>query len=170
MHKTALQMKAILENVTNLRPNGDDFRWYLKFKCNNCGEESDKWMYLSLEETFPMKGSKGEAHLVTKCKMCSRDCSVDVFPKPLDILSDMISKYTNEDSNTFKTIAAFDCRGLSIIDYSPRIGFVCEGTDSGTAFDDVNLEDNDWVDYDEKSNASVRVYDLQFKFITMKGK
>lgn len=23
-----------------------------------------------------MKGSRGEANLVTKCKMCSRDCSV----------------------------------------------------------------------------------------------
>lgn len=28
--KIALQLKATLENVTNLRPVGEDFRWYLK--------------------------------------------------------------------------------------------------------------------------------------------
>ncbi|CAG2184197.1 unnamed protein product, partial [Oppiella nova] len=108
------QMKASLENVTNLVPTGDDFRWYLKFKCNNCGEESDKWIYLSLEEKFPMKGSKGEAHLVSKCKMCSRDCSVDIIPE-------MITQYTSDDSNSFKTICGFDCRGVSVIDFSPRV-------------------------------------------------
>ncbi|KAG3283198.1 hypothetical protein H1C71_033726 [Ictidomys tridecemlineatus] len=30
MGKIALQLKATLENVTNLRPVGEDFRWYLK--------------------------------------------------------------------------------------------------------------------------------------------
>lgn len=30
--KVALQLKATLENVTNLRPVGEDFRWYLKVR------------------------------------------------------------------------------------------------------------------------------------------
>lgn len=30
--KIALQLKATLENVTNLRPVGEDFRWYLKVR------------------------------------------------------------------------------------------------------------------------------------------
>ncbi|MEJ1270722.1 hypothetical protein NN561_001549 [Cricetulus griseus] len=34
MGKIALQLKATLENVTNLRPLGEDF---LKMKCGNCG-------------------------------------------------------------------------------------------------------------------------------------
>ncbi len=87
-----------------------------------------------------------------------------------DIIPEMITKYTSDDSNSFKTICGFDCRGVSIIDFSPRVGFTCEATDSGTRFEDVNLEDNDWCDYDETSNASVRVSDLEFKFVTIKGK
>jgi len=158
--KTCLQISANLENVTNLVSFGDDFRWYLMMRCNNCGEET-KWLYLSLEERFPMKGSKGNANLIYKCKMCSRDCSVDILPE-------MIAKYTIDDSNTFKTIVGFDCRGLSIIDFSPRIGFVCEGIENGTKFNEVNLEDKEWVDYDEKSNVSVGIYELKHKFITTK--
>ncbi|XP_036899134.1 CXXC motif containing zinc binding protein isoform X2 [Sturnira hondurensis] len=46
--KIALQLKATLENVTNLRPVGEDFRWYLKMKCGNCGEISEKWQYIRL--------------------------------------------------------------------------------------------------------------------------
>lgn len=30
MQKIGLQLKATLENITNLRPVGEDFRWYLK--------------------------------------------------------------------------------------------------------------------------------------------
>jgi len=80
----------------------------------------------------------------------------------------MITKYTFEDSNQLKTIVGFDCRGLSIIDFSPRIGFSCEGLESGTQFSDINLSEKEWVDYDEKSSLSVGVYELEHKFVTIK--
>lgn len=35
--KIALQLKATLENVTNLRPVGEDFRWYLKVRLEGPG-------------------------------------------------------------------------------------------------------------------------------------
>ncbi|XP_016660101.1 CXXC motif containing zinc binding protein isoform X2 [Acyrthosiphon pisum] len=165
MVKIALQIKANLENVTELTPDGEDFRWYLKFRCTNCGEESDKWIYLSQDITVPMKGSRGQANLVTKCKMCSRDSSLVLFS---DILPDTISKYTIEDSNKFKSIVTFDCRGISIIDFSPRNGFKCCGIETNTKFEDVNLEEKEWVDYDERQNQPVGIYDVQYQFVTVK--
>ncbi|XP_060842766.1 CXXC motif containing zinc binding protein isoform X1 [Rhopalosiphum padi] len=161
MVKIALQIKANLENVTELTPDGEDFRWYLKFRCTNCGEESDKWIYLSQDVTVPMKGSRGQANLVTKCKMCSRDSSLDILP-------DTISKYTIEDSNKFKSIVTFDCRGISIIDFSPRNGFKCIGIETNTKFEDINLEEKEWVDYDERQNQPVGIYDVQHQFVTTK--
>ena len=83
-------------------------------------------------------------------------------------MPDLISKYTIDDSNNYKTIVAFDCRGLEIIDFSPRTGFVCEGAESGTQFNEVNLEEREWVDYDEKASQSVGIYELEHKFITIK--
>ena len=32
MQKIALQFKAQLDNITDLRPVGEDFRWYLKVR------------------------------------------------------------------------------------------------------------------------------------------
>jgi hypothetical protein len=34
LQKIGLQLKANLENVTNLTPTGDDFRWYIKVRCH----------------------------------------------------------------------------------------------------------------------------------------
>ncbi|KAF3858680.1 hypothetical protein F7725_011881 [Dissostichus mawsoni] len=68
MVKFGLQFKATLENVTNVKPLGDDFRWFLK----------------------------------------------------------------EENSERFKTMVQFECRGLEPIDFQPQ----------------------DWTDYDEKVNES----------------
>lgn len=55
--KIALQLKATLENVTNLRPVGEDFRWYLK-------------------DSVALKGGRGSASMVQKCKLCARENSI----------------------------------------------------------------------------------------------
>lgn len=45
LQKIALQLKATLENVTNLRPVGEDFRWYLKVrrKADPSWEWEEQW-------------------------------------------------------------------------------------------------------------------------------
>ncbi|XP_025062447.1 UPF0587 protein C1orf123 homolog isoform X4 [Alligator sinensis] len=79
MGKIGLQLKATLENITGLRPVGEDFRWYLKLKCGNCGEVSEKWQYLRLMDSAPLKGGRGSATMVQKCKLCSRENSIDIL-------------------------------------------------------------------------------------------
>eukprot|EP00062_Callorhinchus_milii_P025601 gi/632986761/ref/XP_007910417.1/ PREDICTED: UPF0587 protein C1orf123 homolog isoform X2 [Callorhinchus milii] len=79
MVKFGLQVKATLENISKLRPDGEDFRWYLKLKCANCREASDKWQYISLMESVPLKGGRSSASMVQKCKLCSRENSIDIL-------------------------------------------------------------------------------------------
>ncbi|EDL90423.1 similar to RIKEN cDNA 0610037L13, isoform CRA_e [Rattus norvegicus] len=79
MGKIALQLKATLENVTNLRPVGEDFRWYLKMKCGNCGEISEKWQYIRLMDSVALKGGRGSASMVQKCKLCARENSIEIL-------------------------------------------------------------------------------------------
>uniref|UniRef100_A0A3B4H1X7 CXXC motif containing zinc binding protein n=1 Tax=Pundamilia nyererei TaxID=303518 RepID=A0A3B4H1X7_9CICH len=129
-------MGATLENVTNVRPLGDDFRWFLKLKCGNCGEIPDKWQYVTLVESVPLKGGRGSASMVQKCKLCSRENSID-------ILGDTITPYNAENSETFKTMVQFECRGLEPVDFQPQ----------------------DWTDYDEKISESVGIYEVTHQFI-----
>ncbi|XP_074190841.1 CXXC motif containing zinc binding protein isoform X1 [Rhinolophus sinicus] len=113
MGKIALQLKATLENVTNLRPVGEDFRWYLKMKCGNCGEISDKWQYIRLMDSVALKGGRGSASMVQKCKLCARENSIE-------ILSSTIKSYNAEDNEKFKTVVEFECRGLEPVDFQPQ--------------------------------------------------
>lgn len=59
--------------------------------------------------------------------MCSRENSID-------IIKDSILPY--DTSESFKTIVAFDCRGIEPVDFSPRVGFKASGE---ATFEDVSL-------------------------------
>ncbi|XP_064607064.1 CXXC motif containing zinc binding protein-like [Liolophura sinensis] len=159
--KIGLQINVNLENLTKFRPEGDDFRWYVKLKCANCGEETTSFQYMCLEESHPVKGGRGSASLVIKCHLCGRENTID-------IIKDSLKSYDADDVGKFKTIVVFDCRGVEPTDFSPRTGFVAEGTDSGVQFNEITLSDGDWCDYDERSKVSVGVYEFQHKFVKSK--
>ncbi|XP_035583636.1 CXXC motif containing zinc binding protein-like isoform X1 [Zalophus californianus] len=139
MGKIALQLKATLENVTNLRPLGEDFRWYLK-------------------DSVALKGGRGSASMVQKCKLCARENSIK-------ILSSTIKSYNAEDNEKFKTIVEFECRGFEAVDFQPQAGFAAEGVESGTVFSHINLQEKDWTDYDEKAQESVGIYEVTHQFV-----
>ncbi|XP_025110791.1 UPF0587 protein v1g245604-like [Pomacea canaliculata] len=160
MPKVALQIQAQMENITNLKTEGDDFRWYLKLKCENCGEETPDYVYLTASENYPLAGGRGDASLVLKCKLCKRENSIDIIP-------DSFAPYTAEDAGKFKTIVKFDCRGVSPTEFSPRVGWIAEGTESGTPFS-IDLSEKEWYDYDEKAGESVSISEAGFQFVHVK--
>eukprot|EP01134_Creolimax_fragrantissima_P000981 CFRG0981T1 len=146
-----LQIKLELEGVTEIKPDPDDFRWYLKIRCGSCGEENKHWVYIEEDQIVEIPGSRGgEANLVIKCELCSRSNSISIVEKS-------VKPYMFEDAGSFKTIAAFECRGVEAVDFSPRVGFKAKGKDSGTPFEEVDLTEKEWFDYDEKAGESVSI-------------
>ncbi|CAH8618252.1 unnamed protein product [Heterobilharzia americana] len=131
---TGVQINCELTNLTNLSPSGDDFRWYLKAKCGNCGEDTHDYIYLCSLERTPIHDSRGDANLVVRCKFCNRVSNADLVPGS-------ITPYLLEDSGQFKTIVKFDCRGLEFTEFSPRVGWSASGANSGVVFDDISLID-----------------------------
>jgi len=154
MVKLELLFKADLENIVKLTPTVDK-RWFIKTRCSNCGHETKDWIYLSLEETFPISGSRGKAHYVAKCHECKRENSIEIL---------QIGSYVSENSGQFQSLAQFDCRGLEIIDYDPRSGFVAECVSSHEMVDTVEFQEGDWTYYDESSKQSVGIYGVKTKF------
>ncbi|KAF6770301.1 hypothetical protein AHF37_11292, partial [Paragonimus kellicotti] len=136
-----LQLKCDLTNLTDLLPSGQDFRWYVQapsrslrqqVRCSNCGQESPDMVYICPGERVALKDSRGDANLTIRCKFCNRVSSVD-------LLSETQSAYSAEDSGQFKTVVVFECRGLELLTFSPRVGWTARGVDSGTLFSDVPL-------------------------------
>ena len=88
-----------------------------------------------------MPGSRGSANLVMRCKFCKRESSARkaflyVFRMKgrergrfivIHLLlyylefEPKIGAYSAEKNNDFQKIAQFDCRGLELVDFSPRV-------------------------------------------------
>ena len=63
------------------------------------------------------QGGRGEANLVSKCKLCSRENSID-------IIADSVASYDADNSDSWKTVVVMDCRGMEPVEFSPRNGYV----------------------------------------------
>ncbi|THD25839.1 Ribosomal RNA assembly protein [Fasciola hepatica] len=138
--RLGLQLKCDLTNVTDLNPNGQDFRWYVQPKCGNCGQDSSDFVYVCAAERVTLKGSRGDTNLAIRCKFCSR----------------------------IGHVAVFECRGVELIAFSPRIGWTAVGTETKTFFGDISLSDDNWCDYDETGNCEVSVFNVESRFIKLK--
>ncbi|KAF5398044.1 hypothetical protein PHET_08601 [Paragonimus heterotremus] len=158
--RIGLQLKCDLTNLTDLLPSGQDFRWYVQVRCSNCGQESPDMVYICPGERVALKDSRGDASLTIRCKFCNRVSSVD-------LLSETQAAYTAEDSGQFKTIVVFECRGLELLKFSPRVGWTARGVTSDTLFSDVSLTDNNWCDYDDSGQCEVNIFNVESRFVKL---
>ncbi|KAG0344906.1 hypothetical protein BG004_004099 [Podila humilis] len=156
----ALQIKAELENVTDLIPADADHTWHFKVQCTGCREVDRNWITMNAVDKAELSSGRGEANLVMKCKFCKRESSADFASKPV--------AYEIENNHKFATIITIECRGLEPIDFEPRLGWKAKGAESGTPFEDVDLSEGEWVEYDEKSELPVGISNIEAKFVKVK--
>ncbi|XP_013117365.1 UPF0587 protein CG4646 [Stomoxys calcitrans] len=162
MVRVGLQISANLENIEELKTCHPDYSFFVKLTCTNCGETSDKWHDITESERTQQDSRNPDGfNFYMKCKMCSRENSIDIVEK-----SNVA--YTQEDSGKFKTIVVFDCRGSEPVEFSPRVGWIVKSAENGQTFENVDLSEDDWVDYDEKNSNSVGIYEFASKFIKLK--
>ncbi|CAI2164069.1 16973_t:CDS:2 [Funneliformis geosporum] len=148
MVKLALLFKAELENVTDVGPGDDDYEWHFKVKCTSCNEVNNNWVGVNRLDQNEIPGSRGKANLVMRCKFCKRESSAQFDPSP-------VKPYTIESSGNFAQMITIECRGLELIDFEPR---------ARTKFEDIDLTDGDWAEYDEKGGIPVGISEVQAKF------
>ncbi|VDM56082.1 unnamed protein product, partial [Angiostrongylus costaricensis] len=86
-----------------------------QFRCTNCGESRDYWQYVVVNEVLDIPGSRGEANLVEKCKLCNRMSTVS-------IVKDSLGSYSSTEHNEeWQSMIQLDCRGLEPIDFDFRV-------------------------------------------------
>lgn len=155
VYKVAI--KAQFENVTDLEAPGEDFQYCIKTQCNTCNEVSEKWQYVSWDEQVEMPGSRGTCNMLYKCKLCNRVNTMDVLVQKKKL-------YTADDVPKMKEVIAFECRGMSVVNFKFGKGWQCKGSESGTPFLDLDL-DEEWCDYDEDGNCPVGISELEYKIV-----
>lgn len=79
-----------------------------------------------------------------------------------------IAPYIEADVGKFKSIVSFDCRGIEPIEFSPKSGWIAKAVENGQTFEDIDLSEDDWVDYDEKNKESVGITEFKSQFVKLK--
>lgn len=132
------------------------FEFTFKIRCNSCREVHGNDVNINQYEKHSIQGSRGEANFVFRCKNCKRESSANVTTTK--------NNYNIENSGKNVTLLKMDPRGIDFVEFVPVGQFRCKG-ESGTAFDEVELEDGEWYDYDEKSGEEVSITDVKWDII-----
>ncbi|KAJ2493397.1 hypothetical protein IWW37_000681 [Coemansia sp. RSA 2050] len=151
-----VRIKAELENVTDFQPVDIEHTWNFRVECSSCRVLSKK------VDKMVMSGGRDTANMVIKCHFCKREGSLDIAEGPFP--------YTADDSGAMATILIVDCRGLDLKEFEPRGGWRATGTESKALFDDVDLGEMEWYDYDEEAAVPVSVKDIKCEFVVSKKK
>lgn len=79
MVKIGLQIRCSLENVDELKTNHPNYSFFLKVKCSNCGEKSEKWHDLTENEKQNEDSRNPNGfNFFMKCRLCYRENSIDI--------------------------------------------------------------------------------------------
>ncbi|KAK0645343.1 UPF0587 protein C2D10.03c [Lasiodiplodia hormozganensis] len=156
----ALTLTAELEGVTDLKPNDtqeNPFYYTFKVQCTSCREIHPNWVSVSRFEQNEQSGSRGEANFVWKCKNCKREHSANITEAP--------KSYHQQSPPKSQKIITFDCRGLEFVEFKPDGEWSATGLESGSKFDQIDLTEGDWFDYDEKAGEEVSIKDLKWDIV-----
>ncbi|KAJ5713516.1 uncharacterized protein N7483_010697 [Penicillium malachiteum] len=151
----SLVLKAELEGVTSLRPTDTEENPYFytfKVQCSSCRETHPNWVSFNRFEQHEIPGSRGEANFVWKCRLCTKTHSASITVGPLT--------FEAEGKKGGQKIIEMDCRGLEFVDFKADGEWEAKGTETSTPFTGIDLMEDEWYDYDEKSSEEVSIKDV----------
>jgi len=99
-------------------------------------------------------GRGGMANFVWKCGLCKREASARFEPS-------FPTRTYSAENGQLAPFITLDCRNLEFIGFDPIGTWRCVGAESGTEFKDVELDQGEWVDYDEKAAQPVGVSNVK---------
>lgn len=79
MVKIGLQIKANLEYVERVTTCHPQYEWFLQLRCNGCGETSPTWHDVTEDERTSHKHGRSDTNYLAKCKLCSRENSLEIL-------------------------------------------------------------------------------------------
>lgn len=155
MVKYFLKAKAELAQVRELQPvdtTESPFEYTFTIQCTNCRETHDKPVTINRFESHDISGSRGEASFVYRCRICKSEHSAQIER----------TKETVSVSGEWAKLLSIDARGVDFVSFIPEGKFQCVGAESNTKFEEVDLEDLEWYDYDDNKGEEVSVTEVEF--------
>lgn len=104
-----------------------------------------------------LEGSRGEANYIMKWPGSKTQAYIKIVE-----LKGVSGSYTDENSGKWVTVLALECRNLVPTAWRVARDFVAESA-GGHYFEDVDLGEGDWAEYDEENDESVSIMNVECK-------
>lgn len=155
-----LKLTAELTNVTDLEPLDtpqSPYEYVFSVECVSCRETHNKPVSINRFESYDHGDSKGKSNFVFRCKNCKKEGSASIERTVL--------KYTIEDNGKSVSLLHIDSRGFELKDFVADGKFQCKSTTKNTKFDEVDLADHEWYDYDDAASEEVSIVDVKWEIL-----
>ncbi len=86
---------------------------------------------------------------------------VQAYIKIID-LKGVTGNYTEDQSGSWVSVLGLECRNIVPLRWKPSGDFIAESA-GGHYFDNVDLSDGDWAEYDEENDLSVSIMNVEAK-------
>ncbi|CUV05032.1 unnamed protein product [Cryptosporidium hominis] len=136
----------------------ENYTWCFDIE-QSAGSLTKERITVDPNESIEMENSRGIVNFAMKWESDKRQSTITCIK--LNNISRM--KVTSEDEGKLVPVAAFDCRGINLTKWNPSFGYNVI-SNSGKKFENINLEELEWCDFDENSNESVGIYNLNSEF------
>jgi len=156
-----LLIKVEMEGIARLS-FAEGARWCVSLE--NQGERKEN-IYICPDEENEVEGGRGVANFVMKWPESKRQCNISI----IDLKDITRNEYVAGDVDEFVPMVAFECRGCDIVDFKFQDPFTIESL-GGFVFNDVELDDGEWADYDEENDESVMITSVESKIERHSGK
>jgi hypothetical protein len=134
-----LRLAATLEGVRSIAVAGADHNLHVTLLCG-CGDRAPRASVLSWSSTTPIPGSRGEAHLVQKCRGCGRTITVEITSPPEAArLAAPEGASPTEAVEVSGVLAVLDVRGGEPANFDVAGGWVVESASGGARWASVDL-------------------------------
>ncbi|GAW82064.1 hypothetical protein, conserved [Plasmodium gonderi] len=152
MKNTVLRIKADLENVKKLYCD-NDFLWAFNIKDSTSSLTRENIQFRKTD-ILEIPNSRGTANFMVKWTEYPKYSTIN-FVNTKNSCS-----YDSTADNDWQDFAAFECRGIELVEFLPHGNFIVEDT-KGKIYYDVNLSDLNWCDYNQDHEMCVGIYNVE---------
>jgi hypothetical protein len=122
------------------------------------GGEVRKDVTVSEADLQSLDGSRGEAHFVMKWPFSREQAYIKIVAH-----KKVRPCYEEQDAGSFVPVLAMECRNLEPIAWHCGVDFSATSAGNNTVFQEVDLSDKDWAEFDEENDLSVSITNLEYK-------
>lgn len=140
-------------------------------RCTSCHDEHPN--PITINRFDPPEGSdepgpNNGINFLMKCKSCRNEMRI-TFKSDKTVAKAFTIEASEQSVKKPVLMLKMDTRGVDVVEFIPDGKFVCKSAESSHKFEEIDLEENEWYDYDDNAGAEVSITEVKWSIAKLKN-